>query len=94
VVLPEGGGGSAVAVSTDGTRVFVTGTSLGKFPASNDYATIAYNAVTGAQLWVKRYDGTPNYAGQPPEALSVAVSPTTGTVFVTGCIISVGGSQG
>ena len=77
----------SVAVSPTGGTVYVTGGS------GDGYATIAYNAVTGAQLWVKRYDGIPNYAGQPPEALSVAVSPTTGTVFVTGCIISVGGSN-
>ena len=86
---PDGGTNYAysVAVSPTGGTVYVTGGS------GDGYATIAYNAVTGAQLWVKRYDGTPNYAGQPPEALSVAVSPTTGTVFVTGCIISVGGSN-
>jgi DNA-binding beta-propeller fold protein YncE len=75
----------SVAVSPTGGTVYVTGGSEG------GYATIAYNAVTGAQLWVKRYDGILNYAGQPPEALSVAVSPSTGTVFVTGCIIPVGG---
>ena len=76
-----------MAVSPTGGTVYVTGGS------GDGYATIAYNAVTGAQLWVQRYDGTPNYAGQPPEALSVAVSSTTGTVFVTGCLIPVGGSN-
>ncbi len=86
---PNGGTNYAysVAVSPTGGTAYVTGGS------GDGYATIAYNAVTGAQLWVKRYDGTPNYAGQPPEALSVAVSPTTGTVFVTGHIIPVGGSN-
>ena len=77
----------SVAVSPTGGTVYITGGSEG------GYATIAYNTVTGAQLWVKRYDGTLNYAGRPPEALSVAVSPTTGTVFVTGCIVPVGGSS-
>ena len=70
----------SVAVSPSGSTVYVTGGS------EYGYATIAYNAATGAQLWLKRYDGTLNYENVPPEALSVAVSPTTGTVFVTGYI--------
>jgi DNA-binding beta-propeller fold protein YncE len=70
----------SVAVSPSGSTVYVTGGS------EYGYATIAYNAATGAQLWLKRYNGTLNYENTPPEALSVAVSPTTGTVFVTGGI--------
>jgi outer membrane protein assembly factor BamB len=70
----------AVAVSPDGSTVYVTGTSIGGAGVGNEYATVAYNAATGAQLWVQRYDG----AGGGSHAFSVAVSPTTGTVFVTG----------
>jgi outer membrane protein assembly factor BamB len=69
-----------VAVSPDGTAVFVTGTSLGA-PTGDDYATVAYNAATGAQLWVKRYDG---FGSGGNYAHSVAVSPDGTTVFVTG----------
>lgn len=70
----------AVAVSPNGSTVYVTGYSYGCICGGKDYATVAYNAATGAQQWVQRYDG----AGLGNEALSIAVSPTTGTVFVTG----------
>lgn len=59
--------------------VFVTGYSTGA-TTSIDYATIGYNAATGAQQWVKRYNG-PN---RNDFASAVAVSPTGGRVFVTG----------
>ena len=50
----------AVAVSPDGSKVFVTGSSYGGFKTHDDYATVAYEASTGSKLWVSRYDG-PNY---------------------------------
>lgn len=70
---------SSVAVSPSGKRVFVTGRSQGT-AGTYDYAIVAYNAATGAQLWVKRYDGP----GSIDEASSVAVSPSGKAVFVTG----------
>jgi outer membrane protein assembly factor BamB len=72
---------NSVAVSPTGTMVFVTGLSYGGSTTGDDYATVAYNATTGAQLWVKRYIG-PGHGGD--DAYSVAVSPTGGTVYVTG----------
>ncbi|MGD0604287.1 MAG: PQQ-binding-like beta-propeller repeat protein, partial [Streptosporangiaceae bacterium] len=72
-------GANSVAVSA-GT-VFVTGSSYGGSTANYDYATVAYSAATGAQLWVKRYDGP---GSGDDRAYSVAVSPSGGTVFITG----------
>jgi outer membrane protein assembly factor BamB len=69
---------SSVAVSRDGTRVFVTGTSEGR-NTGGDYATVAYSTATGKSLWVRRYNGLGNGWDS---ANSMAVSRTR--VFVTG----------
>src|SRR4051812_34593090 len=49
----------SAAVSSDGSKVYVTGQSVGNFSGS-DYATIAYDATSGTRLWVKRYNGPGN----------------------------------
>jgi DNA-binding beta-propeller fold protein YncE len=72
---------SSVAVSPNGTRVFVTGVSGGASGSKDDYATIAYDATTGAKEWLKRYNGP---ADGLDDAYSVAVSPDGVRVFVTG----------
>src|SRR5206468_10324660 len=70
---------SSVAVSPDGSKVFVTGWSNGS--TGFDYATVAYDAETGDQLWATRYDG-PDHASD--SALDIKVSPDGSRVFVTG----------
>jgi hypothetical protein len=86
----DGGGfddAAAVAVSPDGSRLYVTGTSYGGpvGDADADYATIAYNAVSGARLWARWYNGPGN---SRDVAQAMAVSPA-GTVLVTGYSLGV-----
>jgi hypothetical protein len=71
----------ALEVSPDGSSVFVTGFSFGSNRRVN-YATVAYNASTGSELWVKRTDGSTNYIQGAAPALGV--SPDGTAVFVTG----------
>jgi DNA-binding beta-propeller fold protein YncE len=74
-------GANSVAVSPNGKAVFVTGSIYTGKASNYDYATVAYNAATGAQLWAGRYSGR---AAGDDQAYSVAVSPTGKAVFVTG----------
>jgi outer membrane protein assembly factor BamB len=72
--------GSRLAVSPGGSKVFVTGSSIGS-AGDEDYQTVAYDARTGTQLWNKRYDSG---AGDDDRTSSIAVTPGGGQVFVTG----------
>jgi hypothetical protein len=71
---------NALAVDPGGSKVFVTGTSRG-VGSNSDYATVAYDASTGAKVWLKRYNGPAN---GPDEGHAVGVSPDGSKVFVTG----------
>lgn len=76
---------ASLGVSSDGAQVFVTGRSTGWLGYDNvdyDYATIAYDASTGAQLWAARFNGPAGHGYD--EAVALAVSPDGALVFVTG----------
>jgi len=60
--------------------VFVTGYSTG-IGTDVDFTTIAYDPVTGAQLWLQRWDG-PSHGRD--NAFAVAVAPNGSRVYVTG----------
>jgi WD40 repeat protein len=79
---------TSLAVSADGSAVFVTGNSIGvgnRF----DYATVAYDASSGARLWVRRYNGPGNDTDYPN---AIGVSPDSSTVVVTGASVGSTGS--
>jgi hypothetical protein len=66
-------------VSPDGAKVFVTGYSVG--PTNTDYATVGYDAVSGSQSWVARFNGPQDTLDY---AYALGVSPEGSSVFVTG----------
>jgi len=71
---------NAVIVSPGGQTIYVTGGSAGKSPRTY-FATIAYNAATGAARWVSRYNGSGHFRDS---GRSLAVTPDGRTVIVTG----------
>jgi DNA-binding beta-propeller fold protein YncE len=73
---------AALAVSPDGSRVFVTGAADGG-PQGTDYVTVGYDALTGQQDWSARYAGP-----YRDNARTISVSPDGSAVFVSGFSVS------
>ncbi len=73
---------NAIAVSPDGSEIYVTGLAeIGDPARGSDLATVAYNARTGHYLWSRLYSGPIFGAG---EANAVTVSPDGSKVVITG----------
>ncbi|MFI6790772.1 S8 family serine peptidase [Nonomuraea sp. NPDC050383] len=70
----------SLAVSPDGSKVFLAGLSTGK-DTSSDAVAIAYDAATGKELWVARHNGAGNGSDF---ANALTVSPDGKTVYLTG----------
>jgi WD40 repeat protein len=69
-----------IATAPDGSMIFVAGTGYLR-RSDYDFVTIAYDARTGAQRWIDRYDGP---AGAEDYVDSLVVSPDGSRVFVSG----------
>ncbi len=73
-----------LGVSPDGSKVFVTGTSEGVIngvSSATDFATVGYDAATGARLGLQRYNGPCNFLDR---AIGLALSPDGSKVYVAG----------
>lgn len=68
----------------------MSGTSSGKI-SEGDYATVAYDASTGARLWAGRYNGP---VDGWDAAQSAVTSPDGSRVLVTGAITVTGWQAG
>lgn len=68
-----------IAVSPDGSRVFVAGLGGLDFRGGGDFLLLAYDADSGDPLWEGRYDG-----GSIDEAWAMAVAPDGEVVYLTG----------
>jgi len=72
--------GCTLALSPEGGTVFLSTESEG-YGTGSDYVVVAYDAATGEELWVSRYDGPASSSDYPGQ---LSVSPDGGTVFVSG----------
>ena len=70
---------ATLGVSPDGTEVFIA-EPRADVSGPPFFTTAAYNATTGAALWVRNFKST---AGEA-DAFALAVSPDSATVYVTG----------
>lgn len=79
---------TVIAVSPNGQRVYVAGASdngrlsCGGDVASTDYATVGYDAVTGARLWAARYTGL--FEQHPDSVTGIVAGADGASVFITG----------
>jgi PQQ-like domain len=72
--------GTALALSPDGSTVYVTGSTLG-----GTEATIAYEATTGARRWTSRFSEgvAPRFVSASPDGSLVYITGGDGAVAVT-----------
>ena len=84
-----------IAVSPDGTRVFVTGfedvglENVGQPSEDGRVVTLAYDAATGGLLWRATYDGQ---GGRTDIGHSVGVAPDGSEVYVSASAVGEGGA--
>ena len=76
--------GNALAISPDGTKIFVAGDATNT-SGNTDYAAVAYDSSTGTQLWASLFNGP---AGGDDKAYAIGVSPDGTTVYLGGALFN------
>ncbi len=74
----------AAAVSADGSRLFVSGTSRGGKETGDDIATVAFDTSNGAQAWADRFTGDRTNGYDAPNGL--VLSADGSVVYVGGTV--------
>lgn len=74
----------SVAASPNKAVVYVTGITAKTSIGLRNEVTVAYNATTGKQLWLERYQGTGSHPRGSGGVPSITVSPDGATVYVAG----------
>jgi hypothetical protein len=74
--------GQSLAESSDGTTVYMAGTSA-LSNSTSDYVTVAYDETSGSQRWARRYNSNPGGADHDG-ATGIAIAPDSSGLFVTG----------
>lgn len=76
----------SLVVSPDGSRVYVTGRTYASNPGEGgtgwDVGTVAYDAATGQELWVARYDNALGASIKEDAGRAIAVAPDGSRVYV------------
>ncbi|MFM8971310.1 MAG: hypothetical protein ACKOOG_01450, partial [Actinomycetota bacterium] len=81
--------GRSITRSRDGATVIITGNGSPAVGDPSDIVTVAYDAATGAQRWVRRIVGSVTNGNET--ASGIVASPTADLVFVTGNVASATG---
>ena len=75
---------TSVAASPGKAVVYVTGITRKTATGLRNEVTVAYNAATGKQLWLARYQGKGHHPRGSTGVPSITVSPDGATVYVAG----------
>ena len=71
-----------LAVSPDGRTLYIAGISAGRDNADLDYAVVAYDTASGAELWVSRWDGIGQ--GNTDSPFAIAINSRGDMLYLTG----------
>ena len=76
-----GSGPNGIALAPDGSRLYLTATTITAEGAAGTMAVVSYDASIGARVWKRQ---TPGFKGLGASAASIAVTPDGSTILVGG----------
>jgi DNA-binding beta-propeller fold protein YncE len=76
-----GSGPNGIVLAPDGSRLYLTATTITAEETAGTMAVVSYDASTGAQVWKRQ---TPGFKGLGASAAGIAVTPDGSTILVGG----------